>query len=399
MQRPHLLLIAAVALGVLLVPLAPYVLPNARQASPATSLEQRYFALVQRYQQGDLQASAEILTWKESDVRKANEGLSRLVVRQHQMTAGEVAARFRAAAVMMHTDAGLAELDRGKTRSVHLETAYRMMRDSATSPFGASDSTLSAFTLRNWVLAVTDSLIERTVYDIGRSLLGFNRAGAPYAGLIEGTDRDMLLTAGVLEEASAFTEFRASASGAAATPGASSEIESTAFMRRQQQVARERLSTGEARQRAERLYRRVLQLDAACHEARLRLGRVLFDEGRSAEAAGHLERVLADTDQSRQRHLAALFLGALREKEGQMEAAVRLYSRALDSEPRSQTARVALAAALDSTGQQAAARETIAPLAGRRAANRSYTDPWWAYALGQGDQDRLSRLRATVVAR
>ena len=363
------------------------------------SLENRYLALVQRYRQGDVHAIAEIQTWKDAEIRKAIDRLSRLTVRGRAMSAGEVAAGVKAAAVMMHTDAGIADIvKQGKPESLHLEVAHGLMLESAASPFGGSDNTLSGFSLRNWVLAVVQLLVHQMAYEPARSLLGAKGSGGAYRALLDGTDRDLVLAAGWLEESAAFYGERVLASDAT-TASVSTELGRTAFMTRSQQAGREKLRVREARQRAERLYRRVLQLAATCDEARLRLGRVLFDEGQSAEAARHLERVLAQSGEPRQRCLAALFLGALHEKAGKTDAAIGLYSEAVAADRRSQAARVALSAALDAEGQSTPARDAIGPLAARRSPDRSYTDPWSAYVLGQADSDRLSELRSLVVER
>jgi hypothetical protein len=136
-------------------------------------LDTRYLALVERYRRGDSGAIADILTWKDAEIRAATDALSRLVVRGRAMSAGEIAARVKAAAVMLHTDAGLTEiLKLRKPESLHLRTAHVLMLESAASPFGALDSTLNDFNLRNWVLAVVELLVDQMEYEPARSLLG-----------------------------------------------------------------------------------------------------------------------------------------------------------------------------------------------------------------------------------
>jgi tetratricopeptide (TPR) repeat protein len=365
-------------------------------------LENQYLALVERYRQGDSHAIADILTWKDAEIRAAIDALSRLIVRGRApgatTSAGEIAARVKAAAVMLHTDAGLSEiLKLGKPESLHLKVAHALMLESAASPFGALDSSLDDFTLRNWVLAAVELLVDQMEYEPARSLLGPGGPREAYRALLDGTYRDLVLTAGWVEESAAFYGETVLTSDAK-TASVPTEIEATVFMTRSQQAGRERVRVRQAREHAERLYRRVLQLDDACDEASLRLGRVLFDEGQAAEAAGHLDRVMAHSNEPRQRCLAALFLGALREKEGNIDAAVGLYSKAVAADPHSQTARVAFSAALAVTGRSAPARDAIGPLATRRVADKGYTDPWLAYVLGHADNDRLSQLRNLVVA-
>jgi tetratricopeptide (TPR) repeat protein len=366
---------------------------------PATRLERAYLALIEAYQKGDFAVAAELRSWKERDVRTANEALQQYRIRPQVTAPGEMLARFRAAAVMMHTDVGLAAAGPDTVGSTQVDIAYRMITPG-TPLLQDFDARLDAFTFRNWLLAVTRCLVDRGAHDLARGLLGARGAKPAYRELLEGTDGELLLAAGLVEEGSAFFDERDLSSGAVATsgPGVFDSNETSAFARRNQQNARQALVIEEVRRRSEALFRRVLDLDAANQEARLRLGRVLFVRGALDESAGHLEQVLRESRDARQGYLAALFLGGLHEEAGRLDAAVAAYSRALNLCPRCQTARIALASALERGGDAKAARATVLPLAGVRARSTRELDPWWAYPFGQGAEGRagLARLRAAV---
>jgi tetratricopeptide (TPR) repeat protein len=366
---------------------------------PATRLERAYIALIEAYQKGDFAAAAELRSWKERDVRTANEALLQYRIRAQVTAPGQMLARFRAAAVMMHTDAGLAAATPDTVGSTHLDIAYRMMAPG-TPLLEEFDARLDGFTLRNWLLAVTRCLVERGAHDLARGLLGARGTKPAYRELLEGADRELLLAAGLVEEGSSFFDERDLTSGAVATSGPDvfDSNQTSAFARRNQQNARQALVTEETRRRAEALYRRVLKLDAANQEARLRLGRVLFDRRTLDESAEHLAQVLTESRDARQGYLAALFLGGLHEEEGRLDTAVTAYSRALDLCPRCQTARIALASALERHGDAKAARATVLALAGRRAPGMRDLDPWWAYPLGQGAEGRAGMAQLRTAA-
>jgi tetratricopeptide (TPR) repeat protein len=396
MIRPILVFLAFLVASQMLVAQASLVV-LARQ--PATRLERTYLSLIEAYQKGNFAVAAELRSWKERDVRMANEALLQYRTRAQVTAPGEMLARFRAAAVMMHTDEGLAAATPDTSGSTHLDIAYRMMAPG-TPLLQEFDAKLDGFTLRNWLLAVTRCLVERGAHDIARGLLGARGPKPAYRELLEGTDRELLLAAGLVEEGSAFFDARDLTSGAVPTsgPGVFDSNQTSAFARRSQQNAKQALVIEEARRRAEALYRRVLNLDAANPEARLRLGRVLFDRHALDESAGYLEQALTQSRDVRQGYLAALFLGGVQEEAGRPGPAVTAYSRALELCPRCQTARIALASALERNGDTQAARATVLPLAGRPAPGMRDQDPWWAYPLGQGAEGRagLARLRAAV---
>jgi len=157
--------------------------------------------------------------------------------------------------------------------------------------------------------------------------------------------------------------------------------------------------SGEAREHLERAREALLAVVAVQPghiDARLRLGRVAWRLGRTEEARRSFETVLEGAPTA-QTYLARLFLGELLEDEGQLDAAVREYARAIALEPQSQPARVALSHVQLRLGHLAAARtdleRALAPAGHRRS-----LDPFWAYPWGLATRSEalLSALRQEV---
>ena len=136
-----------------------------------------------------------------------------------------------------------------------------------------------------------------------------------------------------------------------------------------------------ARKDAEMALRDAVTLDPLTHEARLRLGKLLLDTNRAAEAEPLLAEVDAKSTDGRQRYLARLFLGRAAERGGRPEEAIRSYRRALEARPDSQAARLALAQALEKSSGPGAASEVVgALLDGTGSAGPS--DPWFLFHIG-----------------
>jgi tetratricopeptide (TPR) repeat protein len=152
---------------------------------------------------------------------------------------------------------------------------------------------------------------------------------------------------------------------------------------------------------AEDLYRRVLARAPGQVEARLRLGRTLFLEGRRAEAVAEMDRALESRRSPAEAHLAQLFAGAALEAAGDEAAARARYALALALEPRSRVAAMASARLLARTAKESEARATLATLVARTDEPSPVEEPWWRYRLGgfgedSGFEERLSRLRDEV---
>lgn len=134
--------------------------------------------------------------------------------------------------------------------------------------------------------------------------------------------------------------------------------------------------------RAAGLYADVLAKRPDEHEARVRLGRVQFLQGRLDDARKTLAAVDARAGK-RSRYLTALFLAALHEQAGSARAARQAYQQAIEAWPTAQTPRVALGRLLSREGNRAAAAALIAALPAEPEALDLAADPWAWYYLGQ----------------
>jgi tetratricopeptide (TPR) repeat protein len=112
--------------------------------------------------------------------------------------------------------------------------------------------------------------------------------------------------------------------------------------------------------------------------ARVRLGRVLWQLGRSKEAGEALESALARALDPRDLYLAHLFLGRIHEDAHRVDQAIAQYRRAVDLDPGAQSAAVALSHALQLVGDRDAARRALARGLVPREAPR---DPYWDYLV------------------
>lgn len=145
-----------------------------------------------------------------------------------------------------------------------------------------------------------------------------------------------------------------------------------------------RLGGSSARlRRAERLFRGALAADPLLIEARVRLGRVLFDEGRLDEAQSELERARKEGGDRFVHYLALLFLGKVQQQSGRRGDARASYEAALDLEPDALAPRLALSRLLLREGQRVPALERLAPAmpAGSWTLEGA-ADPWIRYREG-----------------
>jgi tetratricopeptide (TPR) repeat protein len=134
--------------------------------------------------------------------------------------------------------------------------------------------------------------------------------------------------------------------------------------------------------RAAERYRQALAARPSLAEARVRLGRVLFLQGRVDEARPLLSRFGADAD-ARARYLGALFAGGLEERAGETPAARRWYDAAVRAWPANQVARISLGRLLAHAGDRAGAAALVATLPGESDKLDQDSDPWSWYHLGQ----------------
>jgi len=177
-----------------------------------------------------------------------------------------------------------------------------------------------------------------------------------------GADAELLLTAGSLSETLAWPALANSLPAGVLGP-------------------REPLSRRFYLKDAEAKYRRAVALAPELGEARLRLGRVLYDQGRYDDALSALEPMLTAPHDTWIRYLGHLFAGAACERSGRVADAAAHYRTSVEIRPEAQTGAVALSFLLRQQGESGTAREALSPL--MSAVMEQGQDPWWDYYYGQ----------------
>ena len=146
-------------------------------------------------------------------------------------------------------------------------------------------------------------------------------------------------------------------------------------------ISRERSARVVLLSEATAVFERVLAIDDAIVEARIRLAHIRVIQRDDEHAAALLERALASGLTSQWTYIAELMLGDIHERSGQVQAAIQGYERALAECPEGQSAYIALSHARAAAGENESAGLTIDRLLGRRLTPDA-DDPWWDYPLG-----------------
>jgi len=157
-------------------------------------------------------------------------------------------------------------------------------------------------------------------------------------------------------------------------------------------------SADAANAEAERLFRRVLEVDASRADARVRLARLLIVRRRYAEADAELTRALSATPASDIAYLAHLFATRASARLGRFDDASAHVERALALFPDAQSALIARSQLALQRADVAGALAPIGRLASTHVKSRP-ADPWMSYETGIGaDQANalLARLWASV---
>jgi tetratricopeptide (TPR) repeat protein len=110
---------------------------------------------------------------------------------------------------------------------------------------------------------------------------------------------------------------------------------------------------------AQRTFEDALAADPELHEARLRLGRVLWRLGKTQAARACFEVVVSRHPETSLLYLAHLFLGRLHQDEGRLTEAEKEYSAALAIRPASEPAAVAVSYVRQLLGNPESAREVL----------------------------------------
>lgn len=132
--------------------------------------------------------------------------------------------------------------------------------------------------------------------------------------------------------------------------------------------------------RAEQFFVRALSADATLAEARLRLGRIVAQQGRHREALTLLEAAADALDDPELLYLDAMFLGEVYQALGSRDAAREAYERAARLFPAAQSPPLALASLAWRTNDRAAAMASLRSLLSLPRDQALREDPWWDYS-------------------
>lgn len=160
------------------------------------------------------------------------------------------------------------------------------------------------------------------------------------------------------------------------------------------EVARQRQELSQARRDLEA----ALAVEPGLHEARLRLGRVLWRQEKPGEARVALQDLLERAPEPWLLYLGHLFLGRVVEDAGDLAAAARHYRAALAIDPRAQAAAVALAQVQLVAGEDGESREVLSR-ALKQAPRAQPRDAYMSYHLGRANlaEGMLDALRAETL--
>jgi tetratricopeptide (TPR) repeat protein len=339
---------------------------------------QPYVDVIEQYRRGDFEAAVVTLrSWTETETAKSVGALMDRRTPGGQIP--DVPAMF--AAAMLHTDAAFAAIQaqRPSEGSFHLRAAADLL---AWTRLKVPDERQWLFARRDWRLMVVRILNFHFAWDVEQSLRQAHRWAPDEVKVLRAkdlteSDAEMDLALGSLAAGSAYMNAR----------------DLSVEGRGKDALVRQ------CREQAEGHFRHALGLRPDLLEARLRLGRVLMDQDRTAEAEAELQTVLKQTTDSRTVYLALLFLGEAAEEGDRLEEATDMYRRAVAIKPDCQAARVALAYASEREGRLDAARLVLTPLLDRSGARNIPADDWTSYPSGQFQEgfEALFRLRTCVV--
>lgn len=364
--------------------------PTLSQPSDRSTQGAAYAEVLSTY--GDDPAAAvRVLTqWPRSNIERGLVQLPRTPAGNTLRTGGDTGQRLLQQMALLHTEAAFAHSRRhdGDQMDVHLEWAQRIARHDLpwpaldalrTPPVGAAFHT-------EWALLVAGFFqLELALADARRFVDGELKRVPE--------EPRLLLARGITEEI-----------GASERAGPRALLDAGAQQRPPERVSRGRTPGRRvvALEAAASLYRRALAANPVLHEARIRLGRSLFDLGHAAEAQRELEQALAQPLSLQDEYLATLFVAALHEQQRRPDEAQRQFARAASLFPAAQAPYLALSR-LQAQSNPEAAGEILLTMFGRSAPAgvAGVADPFWVYDAGLGASmaARLDRLRAEARGR
>jgi tetratricopeptide (TPR) repeat protein len=136
-------------------------------------------------------------------------------------------------------------------------------------------------------------------------------------------------------------------------------------------------------EKAEEYHREATTRDPNLAEAQVRLGRVLAQRGKLAEALVVLEAARRLESPSEIGYLAALFLAGVTEEASEPAVpAFELYQEVVERWPECQSGHLGLSRAYSARGNGQAALDALKPL-WKQPEHRACFDAWWVYRSGQ----------------
>ena len=251
----------------------------------------------------------------------------------------------------------------------HLEMARRLLDVVTPDPRADLDTYPERDAMvRDWYRATIGLLLESGSLDIKHKTA---------AAELFRDDDEMLFLAGAVHEALASPEFQRGV--------ATRSVGGVTFV----DTERTELS------RAEELFRRALKVNPGHVEARVRLGHVLAQRGRTAEALAELRTASAASPDPLLSYYAAVLTGR---EATDVDSARTAFQHAASLYPRAQSPRLGLSEILMRSGNlQAAAQELEAVWTLGASASRD-DDPWSSYftAAGRGGARLLDDINAAV---
>lgn len=345
MQHPQPHDRPALILAVLL--LVPSTIASAQ--SPAS-----YVSIVDRFSRGDAVAAVTALA------RRGDARLSKDVAAWMAQLDPD---QLRAAA-MMHTDLAYVLMTSGQKSSAQLQIHNAEQLIEIMVATGHGSDAARTFAIRwyafNAGMYTSQGLLDAAYYLIRAGLIAFPRAAELYAA-----------RGNIFETRANLADNDDRRRGIGVTGG-----------------GRPALRIARMLESAAAEFERAIAIDATFAPAYLHRGRVhylLRDDRASRDLAAAL--AAASTDDVR--YLAHLFLGAVAERRGDLEAARSEFEAARTTAPH-QSSSVALSRVETSLGHTERARAIAAEAAGQPA---RLDDPWWNYYLGAFDADVLFTLR------
>jgi len=350
------------ATGVLLILFGLAGVSHAQRPQTASEQEQwilgEYWTVVKRYQSGQTApAIKEMASWPQDRIAKVQSTqfqpeaqLNDLLNSKAEWKPGTLRA-----AAMLHTEVGLEALRR---REIGLLQFHAGIADGWLNLADDRNSRPGGLRSR-WNVAIARVLLLNGEFGLADVYL--ERLNLKIAN-----DAAVLLALGTAKES------RALRVTVDAPAGAGAKVREPAEVRQE----RDELRTAAAAS-----FERALAIDSSLGEAQLRLARISIERGDDPGAERLLSGVPKSAADPSLIYLAHLWLGQIRERQKQWNAAAQAYVDAVKTQPDGQSAYIALAQVLHATGQPTEAAGVLDRWYGRGVTS-PVADPWWIYPLG-----------------